>query len=321
MKINIKYAGLAAVIILSLLLSSCMQETVGPVGKSSTSVQINLSGSLKGVNTPLADAMLNGSNASKRAAKVVNANADTLAIDEVQIILLDMTKYTKWNDFYSKWEATGQYSLIDTSIYGQMGRAGKDEFDIYRAALKSYTGTEYSYIGDYGFSLSGGKSEATFYLNPGLNYYMYAFRSSAKDSTFYLSEGHLTVQENVDNTIQIGKPDYTGSYTGAWTNTNGDTTGSVTLNIYQTATDSIKGTFVMGSFSCFDTLTVTGRIGGYNYLNFNVQGGDYSGYVYMNQDGYDFSGSWYITPSCRSFYNGNMTLQRISTKPNLGKTK
>jgi hypothetical protein len=321
MKINIKFAGAAIIILASLLLSSCMQEAVGPVGKTSTTLQINFSGSLKGTNSPLADAMLNVNNSSKRAMKVVNANGDTLIIDEVKIVLLDMTKYTKWSDFLSSWKNTGQYGLMDTAIYYSMERAGKDYFDIYKTVFKSYTGTEYSYIGDYGLSLSNGKADATFYLNPGLNYYYYAFRSSGKDTSLYTNEGHINVQENVDNTIQLGKQDVTGSYSGTWANTAGDTTNSVTLNMYQTATDSVKGIMVFNGFSCFDTLTVTGKIGSYNYLSISVESNEYSGYVYMNLDGYDLSGSWYIMPSCRSFYTGSISLQRTSTTPNLGKTK
>lgn len=321
MKINIKYAGTAVVILISLLLSSCMQEAVGPVGKTSATLQINLSNSLKGTNTPLADAMLNRSNSLDKLHKVTNANGDTLVIDEVKIVLLDMSKYSSWNDFISKWEATGQYGLMDTTIFYEMERAGKDYFDIYRTVFKSYTGTEYSYIGDYQYSLSSGKADATFYLNPGLNYYYYAFRSTAKDTTVYSGDGHLNVVENADNTIHIGKLDVTGSYSGTWSNSQGDTTGMMTLDIYQAENDSVKGILVMHGFSCYDTLYAGGKITSPNYFSLYIAAQGYSGSLSLIPEGSSATGNWYISPSCRSFYSGSANLQRTSATPNLGKTK
>ena len=321
MKINSKYAGIAVIILISLLLSSCMQETVGPVGKTSSTLQINLSNSLKGQNTPLADAMLHKSNALQKVSKIMSPNGDTLAIDAVNIVILDMSKYTSWNDFITKWESTGQYGLMDTAIFYQMQRAGKDNFEIYKTVFKSSTGTEYSYVGDYGFSLSSGKADATFYLNPGLNYYYYSFRSSAKDTSLYAGEGHLNVVENADNAIQIGKLDVSGSYSGTWTNGTGDTSGSMTLDIYQTANDSVKGILVMKGFSCYDTLYAGGKVTSPTYFSLYIARQGYSGSLSLIPDGSAVSGSWYIYPYCRSFYYGNVSMQRTSTTPNLGKIK
>lgn len=321
MKINLRYAGTAVVVFISLLISSCMQEAVGPVGKTSATLQINLSNSLKGAHTPLADAMLHKGNSLDKLGKITNTNGDTLAIDEVKIVLLDMSKYSSWNDFISKWEATGQYGLMDTTIYYEMEREGKDFFDIYKTVFKSYTGTEYSYIGDYQYSLSSGKADATFYLNPGLNYYYYAFRSSAKDTTLSTGDGHLNVVENADNTIHIGKLDVTGSYSGTWSNGQGDTTGMMTLDVYQTANDSVKGILVMHGFSCYDTLYASGKVGSTDYFSLYIAAQGYSGSLSLIPEGSTATGSWYIYPYCRSFYSGSANLQRTSSTPNLGKTK
>jgi hypothetical protein len=322
MKITIKYVSAAIIIVVSMLLTSCMQEVVGPVGKTSTKMQINLSNLQTGNHTPLADAMLKIKNSSNKTVKVTNANGDTLTIDEVKLVLLDMTKYTNWSDFLSKWQTTGQYGLMDTAIFYKMEREGKDAFEIYNTMFKSYTGTEYSYIGDYGFSLSGGTASATINLNPGLNYYYYAFRNSGKDTSLYTGDGNLDVIENVDNTIQIGKLDVSGSYSGTWGNTTGDTSGSMTLDIYQSANDSVKGVIVMRGFSCFDSLDVSGKIySGSDYVSLYIARQGYSGSLSITPSGAVATGSWYIYPSCRSFYYGNVTLRRNSTTPNLGKAK
>ena len=321
MKINMKYAGIAIIVLASLLLTSCMQETIGPVSKTTTKLQINVSNLQSGSNTPLADALLNRNHLSAKNLKIMGVNSDTLNIDEVKLVILDMSKYNDWDAFTQNWSSTGQYNLMDTAIFNKMYREGKDYFDIYRTVFKSYTGTEYSYVGDYGYSLNNGSAEATFYLNPGLNYYFYVFRSSAKDTTLYDGEGHLVVAENVENTIQVGKPNVTGSYSGTWSNSKGDTTGTMTLDIYQAANDSVKGILVMKGFSCYDTLYAGGKVSGTDYVSLYIASNGYSGYLSLYPEGTSVSGNWSIYPYCRSFYYGNVSMKRISTTPNLGKVQ
>jgi len=254
-----------------------------------------------------------------KVLKITGTNGDTLAVDEVKLILLDMTKYTEWEAFYAKWESTHQYGLLDTAIFYKMLREGQDYFDIYKTTFKSYTGNEYSYVGDYGFSLTDGKASATLNLNPGLNYYYYAFRSSGKDTSLYTGDGSLNVQENVENTIQLGKLNLTGSYSGTWTNPLGDTTGALTLDIYQADNDSVKGILVMNGFSCYDTLFVGGKVSGTSSVSLYIATQGYSGSLYFYPERSPLVGGWYIYPNCRSFYYGNVTLKKNSSTPNLGK--
>ncbi len=318
MKINMKYTGIAIIVLASILLTSCMQETIGPVSKTTTKLQINVPNSLSGSKTPLTQDLFNRNHIIAKTSKTMGVNSDTMNIDEVKVVILDMSKYNNWQTFLDNWETTGQYGLMDTLIFNKMYREGKDYFDIYRTVFKSYTGTEYSYVGDYGYALSGGSAEATFYLNPGLNYYYYAFRSSTKDTTLIDGQGHLVVVENAENTIQVGKPNVTGSYTGTWANPKGDTTGSMTLDIYQAADDTIKGILVMKGFTCYDTLYAGGIMQGTgSSVNLTIARSGYSGYLTLYPEGSSVTGSWSIYPLCRSFYYGNIKLNRVSTKPNL----
>lgn len=92
-----------------------------------------------------------------------------------------MTNYSNESTFINAWDAANQVSLIDTSLRSKLLREGVvDIFDIYDILYKSYTGSFYKYLGNYSFSVSGGKAGGEIYLNPGLNYFYFAFRSKGK---------------------------------------------------------------------------------------------------------------------------------------------
>ena len=306
MKKITKYGKYVLLFLVSLLYASCSHDVVGPVSGTSGKLKIDLSNAQNGVkNTKLADMLLRKPDALAKTKNVLNVTD----IDEVKLLVLDMTKWSSWEEFLANWQNTNQYGLLDTAIENRMKEEGKDEWDIYSTVFKSYKGTAYSYSGDYGFLIDGGKANGTIYLNPGINYFFYTFRSLGR--TLSVGEETIDIKESEENLIQLGSKDATGAYSGLWnSNTGADTvSGALSMTLTQSA-DSIKGTVSIGGSSCYSSFTISsGSISGSSVYVYAV-----SGNYYMNMigtlSGNNLAGSWSVYPTCGNVSNGTFTVTR-----------
>jgi hypothetical protein len=129
----------------------------------------------------------------------------TNTYDEVKLVMLDMTRFKSYEEFLNYWYNSGAgYQLLDTTKLDPT----KDIWDNDVLLLKKYTGDAYEYIGDYSFTVSDSIAKGTVYVNPGLNYYFYAFRENGK--TGWFDGNYITIVPDSVNTIVLN----TGSGTG-----------------------------------------------------------------------------------------------------------
>jgi hypothetical protein len=120
--------------------------------------------------------------------------------DEVKILALDMTKWKDLQEFFDAWEAAEQYNLFDTTLWSNT----RDEWENISLTLKSYTGDYYQYVGEVNLNIEDSVARGSINLNPGLNYFMYAFRYQGK--TVYSNESHSIIIENEKNVVRITAP-------------------------------------------------------------------------------------------------------------------
>jgi len=176
------------------LLMSCEQSIVGP-SKNTTSVvfKINKSGTAN-----------HGNFFFEKNNHLTKANLQKLmktnTYDEVKLMMLDMTKFNTAQDFEDYWDrdSTGQ-QLFSTATWDTT----QDVWDFFVSVFKKYTGAAYEYIGDYTFSITDSIARGTVYVNPGLNYYLYAFRQNGKTDYNTIGEDFITIVPDSVNTITL----------------------------------------------------------------------------------------------------------------------
>ena len=190
---------LIMMLITGLLFMSCEQNIIGP-SKGTTSVVIKLNNSGTGQHHHLF--FENENTMSKgNLQKLMKTNT----YDEVKLVVLDMTRFKSYEEFLNYWYNSGAgYQLLDTTKLDPT----KDIWDNDVLLLKKYTGDAYEYIGDYSFTVSDSIAKGTVYVNPGLNYYFYAFRENGK--TGWFDGNYITIVPDSVNTIVLN----TGSGTG-----------------------------------------------------------------------------------------------------------
>ena len=123
----------------------------------------------------------------------------TTGYDELRLICLDMTRWNDVNAFFEYWHTSSQgEGLIDYTLWDST----RDIWDNYVLLLKKYPGDAYDFIGDYSFSISDSTAKGTVYLNPGLNYFLYALRKGGKTGP-YPGETWSIIKKDTTNTIDL----------------------------------------------------------------------------------------------------------------------
>ncbi len=185
---------------------SCRNDISGPAQPTTAKIQLNLKNADKaGIHTGYFWDKSGSLNLPRQIKSTTANDTITAPIDEVKLLILDMTNYSNESTFINAWDAANQVSLIDTSLRSKLLREGVvDIFDIYDILYKSYTGSFYKYLGNYSFSVSGGKAGGEIYLNPGLNYFYFAFRSKGKSISD--NDQSNVIVENQENTIKAEAP-------------------------------------------------------------------------------------------------------------------
>ena len=212
MKIQNIYIVVLCLSLSSIFLTGCNPEVVNPSKSGQVYFNINLPSSSTGGSNIKNAWFLNKIN--QGLGKSVSPNtikADTAVvpvIDEVKVLILDMTQWRDDTTFINAWENDSQYVFIDNNIIEKMLAENADYFDAWCTGFKSYPGTHYKYIGDYSFPINSGKAKGDVYLNPGLNYIFYAFRSNGKTvnigNTVSVGALFFVISETEENIITLG---------------------------------------------------------------------------------------------------------------------
>ena len=208
-----KTLPLITIVILGLFFSGCNPDLTNPVKGGRVSIVINTPSSISDLSL-IGDNLLSKKLTHKLGKRVPSSIAKTDSVviplvDEVKMLVLDMTQWANDTAFINAWSNSEQYGLIDTAMMSRMERDSLDIFDIENIGLRSYTGSYYKYAGEYSFSISNRIADGEIYLNPGLNYIFYTFRSNGKtyQSGLYgaFNEMFVMISETQDNTLTIGQ--------------------------------------------------------------------------------------------------------------------
>jgi hypothetical protein len=197
----IKKIILLASLFLGFLFISCENKISDP-GKSGSSIIFRLGKS--GNSNPGIGLLNRGLKSGKIYPHQI---LKTSGYDELRIICLDMTRWDAVTTFFEYWYTSSQgQSLIDYSLWDST----KDIWDNWVFLLKRYPGDAFDFIGDYSFSISDSTAKGTVYLNPGLNYFIYALRKGG--NTGYLDEASSTITKDAENIVNLryinSAPDY-----------------------------------------------------------------------------------------------------------------
>ena len=201
----IKKMVLLASFFLGFLFISCENKISDP-GKTGPSVSFQFGAS--GHSNPGIGLLTRGLKSGKINPYQI---LKTSGFDELRLICLDMTRFDTISAFFDYWYNSSQgSSLIDMALWDST----KDIWDNYVLLLKRYPGDAYDFIGDYSFSISDSTAKGTVYLNPGLNYFLYALRSGGKTGG-YPGETWAIIKNDADNMINLvyanSAPDYPSS--------------------------------------------------------------------------------------------------------------
>jgi hypothetical protein len=195
-----RLVGGALVIIMLCFFAAC-EKTVAPVMRTSALIQLDLSGlGSNKYHTKLIHELFSPSVISGKYAKFdARTIANTSSIDEVVLVSLDMTSFNNWDEFQNAMNASGQITYfnnmakIDTTV---------DFADYVNMSFKGYNGNIFKYAGSYSIPLTGSTASTTIYLNPGLNYFFFAFRSGGK--TVDYGDVSVIIKKTEDNVFNIG---------------------------------------------------------------------------------------------------------------------
>ncbi len=195
-----------------------------------------------------------GEHSSERSKNISFTTKETLSktneqIDEVKVLCLDMTQWYDVDEFIKAWNATEQYSLFDTTLWDD----SRDDWENISLTLKSYTGDFYQVVGELNLSIIDSIAKGTINLNPGLNYFLYCFRSGG--TTVYINETDAEIVEGEDNVVRLDSSavDFTPEIPGSPYPVDGATgvSTSVTLNweCYDAESDTLTYYIYFGTES------------------------------------------------------------------------
>lgn len=119
------------------------------------------------------------------------------AFDELKILCLDMTRFTTYQDFLHYWENTNQESFFNEMDFDST----KDDWDNIVLAFKKYTGDAFEVVGEYTFGIKDNVAKGTVFLNPGLNFFLYALRSGGK--TEYFEGTYSMISADSTNKVRL----------------------------------------------------------------------------------------------------------------------
>lgn len=125
-------------------------------------------------------------------------SANRAAIDEVKVLVLDMSQWQSEAEFRQAWEAMNESALIDTTNQDST----KDFWENVVRMFQSYTGDKYRFAGEFTLEIDGSVARGTINAKPGLNYFLIALREQA--TTQFWFERFLVVDESQENTLCIG---------------------------------------------------------------------------------------------------------------------
>lgn len=187
------------VIMLCCFFAAC-EKTVSPTMHSSARIQIDLSkaGSNK-YRAKLVNDLFPMSTVEGKYKTALRTAAHTSAIDEVMLVVLDMTAYKDWNAFREALNASGQITYFNDLA---MTDSSNDYADFVNMSFKGYSGKLFGYAGSCSVPVVSSTVATTLMLNPGLNYVFYAFRSGGK--TVDYGDLSLIVSETEDNVVRVG---------------------------------------------------------------------------------------------------------------------
>ena len=176
-----------SLISISLILFSCKDNSVDPKNDK-TSIVFKITNTNSENHQGIFNDFI-----SKISSQQNNGLLKTSGFDEMRIICLDMTKWNNISDFFLYWNNGGR-DFIDQSLYDST----KDRMDNYSVMIKKYPGDAFEYIGDYSFTVKDSIATGTIYLNPGLNYFMYAFRKNGCTGV-YGETSAIIVKDSINN--------------------------------------------------------------------------------------------------------------------------
>ena len=180
--------------LMGFLLMSCEQNVVGP-SKNTTSVVFKVDHSGKANHSNFF--FLKNNRLPKVKPKQL---LKTSTYDEVKLAMLDMTKFKDSTEFENYWnrDSAGQ-ALVNNVTFDSTS----DIFDIVVSILRGYSGAAFSFIGDYSLRISDSVAKGSVYVNPGLNYYFYAFRQNGRSDYNSLGAGYCMITPDSVNTIEL----------------------------------------------------------------------------------------------------------------------
>ncbi len=187
------------VIMLCCFFAAC-EKAVSPTMHSSARIQIDLSkaGSNK-YRAKLVNDLFPRTITEEKFRTSLRAMNQAAGIDEVVLVVLDMTSYKDWNAFREALDASGQIAYFNNLV---MTDSTNDYADFVNLSFKGYSGKLFGYAGNYSVPVVSPTVTTTLTLNPGLNYVFYAFRSSGK--TVDYGDLSLIVNETEDNVVRVG---------------------------------------------------------------------------------------------------------------------
>ena len=149
--------------------------------------------------TWLSDLLPTGGREANHANALNKSITNRAVIDEVKILVLDMTQWESEAEFRQAWEAMNESALIDTTNQDST----KDFLDNVVRMFQSYTGDKYRFAGEFTLEIDGSVARGTINAKPGLNYFFIALREQGTTQLWF--ERFFTVSENEElNTICFG---------------------------------------------------------------------------------------------------------------------
>ncbi len=119
---------------------------------------------------------------------------DLQAIDQANILILDMTKWKDIQEFDSAWTESGQ----------ELGFGAMPEtitWDWYANIFRNYQGEYFYFYGDWDLNIENDYAEGTFRVNPGLNFLILGFVEN-KTMT-YIGWGTVIAVEGEETPVEI----------------------------------------------------------------------------------------------------------------------
>ncbi|RMI14525.1 MAG: hypothetical protein D6681_05130, partial [Calditrichaeota bacterium] len=117
------------------------------------------------------------------------------AIDEVNLLVLDMSHWENPEEFLNAWDGTNQTAFLDSSVL----QGERDFWENVVLYLRSYSGDFFNYVGDFELEVENGVARGVVRVDPGWHFFLIALRerhvTRFSDGKFFfvrpLEENHL----------------------------------------------------------------------------------------------------------------------------------